>query len=250
MCAHSCSTLPISASIAGLSDAYAASVVAANAALKKVASLCSFTMTELPLAILERDGSKPGSACPSLASFTDKTTRVRIPPPFEGRPLHINDRAPALSNCRKLLALARQERFPIAHVQLDQTAFHRTIGGTEWIEGFVPLGREMIFERSKPSCYASPLFREMMEEGGGEAAILAGLAASTSCLATLIDAHEIGHNVRFVGDASSSHAACAGNEPSVHEAAVGIAKQFVEVVCTTELMGELSIEGQDAGSRT
>ena len=158
---------------------------------------------------------------------------------LEGRPLQIRSAESALANCRRLLHFARAERFPIAHARLSGAAFHRAANGAEWIDEFRPHGSEMVFERVGPSCYSSSMFHRMMDEGGGEAAVIAGLAASTSCLTTLIDARKAGHHAKFVSDASSSNAGLPGHEPSVHEAAVHILEQFVEVVTTDDVIAQL-----------
>ena len=54
----------------------------------------------------------------------------------------------------------------------------------------------MIFERDRPSCYASKDFSEVMESGGGSF-VLAGFAGEAACLATAIDAFHRGHTSHF-----------------------------------------------------
>ena len=159
---------------------------------------------------------------------------------MEGRPLQIVGADPALANCRCLLALARAQRFPIAHVRLESAAFYDANGGSEWIEEFRPHGSEMVFLHPKPSCYSNSEFKNMMDRGGGAAAILCGLAGSASCLATLIDAHANSHKVQFAFDASSSNALGVDMEIAVHEAAVCIASQFAELLPTKRILAQLS----------
>ncbi len=61
----------------------------------------------------------------------------------------------------------------------------------------------MIFERDRPSCYASPHFAEAVARRGGQF-VLAGFGSEIGCLATAIDAHHRGHRFVYLADASSS----------------------------------------------
>lgn len=180
---------------------------------------------------------KPTKSAP-LFIFVDLQKEFTL----EGRPLQIASLGTALENCGKLLSLARRRRFPIAHVRLKQSsaAFNDLARGSEWIDEFKPFGSEMVFEREAPSCYACGEFASMMSKGGGTAAVLAGLAGSTSCLATLVRSHEEGHNVKFAFDASSSHALASEAGQSIHKSAVRIAAQFVELVRTRDILAGYS----------
>jgi nicotinamidase-related amidase len=180
---------------------------------------------------------RPTPAAP-LFIFVDLQREFTL----EGRPLQMRGSGPALANCLRLLNLARFNRFPVAHARLTEHAvtFHREERGAEWIDEFKPHGSEMVFERDGPSCYISPAFLNMMEEGGGSSAILAGLAGSTSCLTTLIDAQVSGHNVRYAFDASWSHALSLEDETEMHDAAVTVAAQFVDLIETDEVVATFS----------
>ena len=158
---------------------------------------------------------------------------------MEGRPLQIIGVQSALENCRRLLALARARRFPIAHLKLTHALFNETTGGELWIDEFRPHGSEMVFAHAKPSCYSNSDFKRMMDNGGGAAAVLCGLAGSASCLATLIDAHSLGHRMQFAFDASSSNAMGADDEVVVHQATVCIAAQFAELLPTQRIISDL-----------
>ena len=93
------------------------------------------------------------------------------------RGLAIPNAGPALANCAIALKSARAAGMPIAHVRWAGRSnfFNPATPFAKWIDGFVPLGSEMIFERSRPSCYASRNFAEIMDEGEGEF-VLAGFA--------------------------------------------------------------------------
>lgn len=158
----------------------------------------------------------------------------------EGRLLHIRDASPALSNARRLLDHARRNGLPIAHCRFRHYGnyFNPDTPYSTWIEGFEPTGSEMVFEREKPSAYTCPAFARMMEGGGGRNAVIAGFMGSTSCLATLIEAHERSHNVKFAHDASASIASGHMSEIQAHGAAVHVASHFGDLVTTAEIITE------------
>ena len=119
----------------------------------------------------------------------------------------------ALANCRAALTHARAMGFPVAYVRWinRSSLFNAATPFSRWIEGFEPHGVDMIFERNRPSCYASPDFAEVMTEGGGNF-VLAGFAGEAACLATAIEAFHRGHTVTFLADASASHATSSAGE--------------------------------------
>src|SRR5262249_61612449 len=78
----------------------------------------------------------------------------------EGRALALEERAPWMENCRRLLAFARRERMSIAHFrQLWRgTLLNPATPFAGWIEEFRPRPSGMVFERNLPSCYAADGF--------------------------------------------------------------------------------------------
>ena len=123
------------------------------------------------------------------------------------RVLALEETKGALANCRAALAHARAMGLPVAFARwIDRTPlFNKATRFSRWIEGFEPHGVDMIFERNRPSCYASADFAEVMSAGGGSF-VLAGFAGEAACLATAIDAFHRGHTVTYLADASASHA--------------------------------------------
>lgn len=127
----------------------------------------------------------------------------------------------ALRNCRSALACARKIGLPVAHVRLTGSSafFNAATPYSDWIEGFTPLGSEMIFERGRPSCYSSEQFAKVM--GDGEAFfVLIGFAGESACIATMIDAFHRNHRVTYLYDASGSHA-LEGFDPEASHRMVG-----------------------------
>ena len=149
------------------------------------------------------------------------------------RVLALEDTKGALANCRAALAHARAIGFPIAFVRwIDRTPlFNKATRFSRWIEGFEPHGVDMIFERNRPSCYASTDFAEVMSSGGGNF-VLAGFAGEAACLATAIDGFHRGHTVTFLADASSSHALDDIAANDVHRAISGVAGLYGDVITT------------------
>jgi nicotinamidase-related amidase len=95
--------------------------------------------------------------------------------------------------------------FPVAFVRRSRYAgaFNTAAAMTRWIERFEPHGSEMVFEREKPSCFASPLFADVMATSGGPI-VLAGFSGEDACLASALDAFHRGHDFTFLSDASAS----------------------------------------------
>jgi nicotinamidase-related amidase len=111
----------------------------------------------------------------------------------------------ALDNCRLALAHSRQMGWPVAFLRMsDRSAhFNPASSYSSWIPGFEPLISEMVFERSKPSCYANREFAHAMTEAGGHF-VLAGFSGEAGCLATAVEAFHRDHRVTFLADASAS----------------------------------------------
>jgi len=122
------------------------------------------------------------------------------------RPLAVPNAAQALEHCRAALAHARAMGFPVAFVRRSGSGaiFNAATRFARWIPGFEPWGADMVFERNRPSCYASAEFGEVMGYGNGHF-VLAGFAGESSCLATAVDAFHRGHRFVFLDNASASH---------------------------------------------
>lgn len=139
----------------------------------------------------------------------------------------------AIENCRRALSHARRTGIPVAFVRWRGTSsvFNPATPFSGWIEGFVPTRDDAVFERSRPSCYASATFADMMAHAGSHV-VLAGFAGEAACLATAIDAFHRGQRVTFLEDASASHGLGEFDESEVH----GVISRIVELygdVCST-----------------
>jgi nicotinamidase-related amidase len=110
--------------------------------------------------------------------------------------------------------------------------FGRAQESTDWIEGLSPLASEAVCERAMPSCYASLLFAELMEQGGGDNAVIAGFAGAVACLATVIEAYHRHHRLTFLWDASASHPLPSRTAPESHRQVTEIISLFGQVETT------------------
>src|SRR6478752_1936098 len=157
------------------------------------------------------------------------------------RVLALEDTKGALANCRAVLAHARAMGLPVAFVRwIDRTPlFNKATRFSRWIEGFEPHGVDMIFERNRPSCYASTDFAEVIGSGGGSF-VLAGFAGEVACLATAIDAFHRGHTVTFLTDASASHALDDIGANDVHRAVSAIVGLYGDAITTRSWIARTS----------
>ena len=139
----------------------------------------------------------------------------------------------ALENCDAALSLARELGLPVAFLRfIGRTPFFNpALSYSHWIPGFQPLTSEMVFERSKPSCYANRDFADAMSQGGGHF-VLAGFSGESGCLATAIEAFHRGHKMTFLADASASHSLNEIPASSVHDTITQLIGLYADVTTT------------------
>ena len=114
----------------------------------------------------------------------------------------------AIANCRAALSHARACGIPVAFTRQVAPSVSMLASPIypRWIEGFEPKRWDMVFDRQRPSCYASPGFRDMADDIGGNY-VVAGQFGELSCLSTAIDAMHRDQRPTFLTDAlvSLSH---------------------------------------------
>jgi nicotinamidase-related amidase len=147
-----------------------------------------------------------------------------------------DDLARSLESCRAAIQHARNAGMPIAFTRRAQGV---DIAGMDlvdrkaqspWIMGLEPKRSDMVFERRQPSCYANPLFDDVVSRIGSFA--IGGLAAEEVCLATAIDASHRGHRVTFLTDAAASRQRRDADAGSVHIVATKAIELFADVATT------------------
>ena len=147
----------------------------------------------------------------------------------------------ALDNCRSALAYARRVGLPVAFLRMVGRSpfFNPALPYSRWIPGFEPVGSDMVFERTKPSCYASREFAHAMTEVGGYF-VLAGFSGEGACLATAMEAFHRDHRMTFLADASASHALDDVKADAVHKTVEQLIGLFGEVTTTEQWIAEQS----------
>lgn len=104
----------------------------------------------------------------------------------------------ALLESARLLAFARARRWSIAHCYLRRSAEPLRICARAAlpIAGFEPRASEPVIERATLSAYGHEAFADLVEAAPHRCALIIGLSASLTFMATAFDAFERGH--RFV----------------------------------------------------
>lgn len=149
------------------------------------------------------------------------------------RCLALPNAAAALDRCKVAVAHARKLGLPIAYVKWVGRSpyFNPASSFGDWIEGFEPNSSDMIFERSKPSCYASTQFAKIIDQSGGHF-VLAGFAGEAACLSTAVDAFHRGHQMTFLVDASTSHPLHDTTHQETHRVVSQVISLYANVVDT------------------
>jgi nicotinamidase-related amidase len=108
----------------------------------------------------------------------------------------------SIANCRAALRHARLCGMPVAFTRqvVSPRSMLASPAYPRWIEGFEPNRRDMIFDRQRPSCYASAEFRKLADDSAGQYAV-AGRFGELACLSTAVDALHRGHRPAFLMDA-------------------------------------------------
>jgi len=108
----------------------------------------------------------------------------------------------AIDNCLAVLRHARALGFPVAFTRriAEPEVLAAAPTYPRWISGFEPQRSDMVFDRCKPSCYASSDFAEMAEHLGGNF-VVAGQVGELSCLSTAVDAFHRDQRPTFLTDA-------------------------------------------------
>jgi nicotinamidase-related amidase len=115
----------------------------------------------------------------------------------------VPEMAPMLEKCRILLARAREAEWSIGFVRPICFFDDGRARSPRWLQGFEPRRADMVFDRHRPSCYASANFADAITSGGSTFA-LAGFFGNIAGLSTLSDAFHHGHRVTFLFDACAS----------------------------------------------
>jgi nicotinamidase-related amidase len=103
----------------------------------------------------------------------------------------------------------------------------------------------MVFDRQRPSCYASPEFVDMTDHTGGHC-VVAGLFGESSCLSTVIDAFHRRHRFTFLADASASRGHNGVSPSAMHDAVTNIISLYGNVARTQHWVRSTSRKAEAA----
>ena len=126
-----------------------------------------------------------------------------------GRPFHIQSIAPSLARCAEVLAFARSEGWPVAHVQHLQSGSIFADGSNEarLVEGFEPLAGEELITKGNFSCYSADSYRSFVEANRDRELVIIGYGATMCIISTIIDGYHRGDKYLLVTDATAAKAA-------------------------------------------
>lgn len=144
-----------------------------------------------------------------------------------------------LTNCRAALQHARRIGAPVAFTRSVMLEGSSNGRGKRWLDGFSPTRSDRVFDRYKPSCYASTDFSDIISASGGHFT-LAGLAGETACLSTAVDALHRGHKITFLSDASASHGLGDLNPAETHHLIVKLVGLYGSVSTTAQWIANCS----------
>lgn len=122
---------------------------------------------------------------------------------IEDGPLRAPGGSQALVECARLLSIARARRWDIVHCYLSRRVGPLYIPPSEArpIAGFEPRVSEVVLERAKLSAYGHGALGDLIDGAPQRSALVAGLSASLTFLATAFEAFERGHRFILAADA-------------------------------------------------
>lgn len=164
---------------------------------------------------------------------------------MKGRPFFLNGIQNSLTNCEKVLALARRKKWEVAHVQHSNgdTAprFNPTTEFFKFAPGFFPAVNEKHFVKNDFSCYSSDDFSRYMQSlhipGTEVNTYIIGYNSVMCCLSTLEEARRRKHKMFFIEDASLAKSIGDQTEVAMHKVMVDVyrAKSLATIITTEKL---------------
>jgi len=145
------------------------------------------------------------SAGDAFVKLAHRDPTILICTDLQVQPLgeHRADSRAIIAHCAALLALWRQELWPVLHLKRIAQApwFDPASGLTDWVAEFRPRPGEMVFEHPLPSAYSSSRFAEYMASMKSVDCLMTGCSLDQTILATAIEGFHRGHRYRVVADA-------------------------------------------------
>jgi nicotinamidase-related amidase len=157
----------------------------------------------------------------------------------EGRSHVITDAEAITSRCSELLALWRDNLWPVMHLKrIAQAAwFNPASNLTDWIADFKPRPGELAFEHPLPSAYSSTRFAEYMSNMRNIRCVVSGFSLDETILSTVVDGFHRSHRYQIVSDAVACRRAGVGDAASYKLAVVKVIGNFAGVEESADLIG-------------
>lgn len=158
----------------------------------------------------------------------------------EGRRHVISDAEPIMSRCLELLALWRNNLWPVMHLKrIAQAAwFNPASNLTDWIAELRPRPGEMAFEHPLPSAYSSTRFTEYMSNMKNIRCVLSGFSLDETILSTVVDGFHRSHSYHVVGDAVACRRGDVGEAASYRTAVLKALANFAAIEGSSDLIGQ------------
>lgn len=156
----------------------------------------------------------------------------------EGRGHVVADAGAILSHCRELIALWRDNLWPVMHLKrIAQAAwFNPASQLTDWIAEFKPKPGELSFEHPLPSAYSSTRFAEYMSNMRNTRCVLLGFSLDETVLSTVIDGFHRSHRFQVVSDAVAGRRPGVGDAALYKQAVVKVIGNYAGVLSSSELV--------------
>jgi nicotinamidase-related amidase len=157
----------------------------------------------------------------------------------EGRRHVIADAEAITSRCLELMALWRNNLWPVMHLKrIAQAAwFNPACNLTDWIAEFKPKPGELTFEHPLPSAYSSTRFAEYMSNLRSIRCVLMGFSLDETVLSTVIDGFHRSHRWQVVSDAVACRRPGVGDATSYKLAVIKVIGNYARVESGFDIKG-------------
>jgi nicotinamidase-related amidase len=148
-----------------------------------------------------------------------------------GRKFHIESIGPSLQNAYSMLQYAREDNWPIIHVQhlQDGDLFNRDSDTGDFIDGFAPQAGEAHAIKGNYSSFSSPAFGEFVKAHADHEFVVVGYGTTMCCLSTIVEGYHRGYRFALLEDATAALAADGLSEATLQAHATTILKTFARV---------------------
>lgn len=155
----------------------------------------------------------------------------------EGRAFFIPELQRSLSNAQNVLKHARNQKWPIVHVQhlQEKGIFAKGNPLADFIEGFEPLKGEAHVTKGDFSSFSSPEFTEFLKAHKDKEILVVGYGSTMCCLSTIVDGYHRGYKFQLLTDATAAKPTPNYSTDDLHRAACEILGTFCKLTKTAEL---------------